>query len=77
MMSPVEIFEYKQQWRPRAYVVEVHSDLEHDHKQWCRENLESHRWHFSKLVDNYTNAFMFENENDAQLFRLKFSRNLM
>ena len=33
-MTPQEIFEYKQRWRP-GYVVDVHSDLDIQCKDWC------------------------------------------
>lgn len=76
-MTPIEIFEYKQSWKSDAHIVHMHSDFEFEHKQWCKENVESHRWNFCGLVDNYTNGYMFENKSDAEKFADTFSQGLM
>ena len=71
-MTPQEIFEYKNAWKPKGFQVDVHSDLDVQCKDWCRKNL--NRWELS--MDTYTNVyshtFYFEHDEYAYQFRMKF-----
>ena len=53
-MTPQEIFEYKNTWKPKGFQVDVHSDLDVQCKHWCRGNL--NRWEWS--MDTYTDVYM-------------------
>ena len=67
-MTPQEIFEYKHTWLKTGYMKPVDEWLEYTAKGWCREHLESHRWHFTKWVDVYDHGFWFELEEEYKAF---------
>ena len=62
-MTPQEIFEYKNAWKPKGFQVDVHSDLDVQCKDWCRKNL--NRWEWS--MDIYTYVY-----NMYVIFSCKF-----
>ena len=72
-MTPQEIFEYKNAWKP-GYQVDVHSDLDVQCKRWCRGNLNRWEWSMDTYTDVYSHSFYFENMNDAHAFRAKFEQ---
>ena len=72
MMTPQEIFEYKMRWAP-GYIVPVHSDKDWECKQWCRKNIERHKWSFDSFTDVYEHTFRFETKHDASMFRNEFT----
>jgi hypothetical protein len=72
-MTPQEIYEYKRKWMP-GHIVGLHSDLDWKGKDWCRKNLERHRWSFTGWTDVYEHTFHFENSQDAQNFEIKCKR---
>jgi hypothetical protein len=71
-MTPQEINEYKMRWRPDAWSVGLHSDLDWKGKDWCRKNLERWQWSFDKWTDVYEHTFRFEYQSDANAFREQF-----
>jgi len=73
-MTPQEIFEYKNQWKPNAYQVDVHSDLDVQCKHWCRANLNRWEWSMDTYTDVYSHSFYFENMNHAHAFKSKFEQ---
>mgnify|MGYP006932100253 FL=1 len=70
-MTPLEIFEYKNRWKP-GYVVTVHSDLEDRCIEYCKETLDITRWAMERFTDVYAHSFMFENKEDAKSFEQWF-----
>ena len=58
-MTPIEIFEYKNRWKP-GYTVRLHSDLVNEGKTWCRRNCERHQWSMSDYTNVYEHTFHFE-----------------
>ena len=72
-MTPQEIFEYKNKWKPDAFVVDVHSDLDVQCKDWCRKNLNRWEWSMDTYTYVYSHTFHFEHEDAANVFRTKFA----
>jgi len=70
-MKPLEIFEYKNRWKP-GYVVSVHSDKESVCVKYCKENFQQHIWAYERFTDVYSHSYMFEYQNDAYQFMSKF-----
>lgn len=73
-MSPQEIFEYKIRWRPKAYAVEVHSDLDVKCKDWCRKNCERWEWSMDTYTDVYAHTFYFEHDLHGKEFAKEFQK---
>ena len=71
-MTPQEIFEYKNKWKPDAFVVDVHSDLDVKCKDWCRKNLNRWEWSMDTFTGVYAHTFYFEHGPSAVAFREKF-----
>ena len=70
-MTPVEIAEYKQRWKP-GYTVGVHSDNVNEAKAWCRKYLDRHEWSMTEWTDVYEHTFHFEYLQDATMFKNTF-----
>lgn len=66
-MTPIEIFEYKQQWKP-GYSVRLHSDLRSRGKDFCKAQFLKQHWDISTFTDVYEDTFMFEHRIDADQF---------
>jgi hypothetical protein len=73
-MTPLEIFEYKNAWKPNGFQVDVHSDLHIECKDWCRKNLERWEWSMDTYTYVYSHSFYFEKEQAAREFERKFER---
>lgn len=71
-MTPIEIFEYKNRWKPNGHSVRIHSDYRSQAKFWCKYNFEPHQWVLNEYTDNYEDTFLFENPLNAKLFRKNF-----
>ena len=71
-MTPIEIFEYKNKWKP-GFSIRLHSDLVNEGKTWCRKNMERHQWSMTEWTNVYEHTFHFENENNAKQFKEKFN----
>ena len=71
-MTPQEIFEYKNAWKP-GHVVDVHSDLHIQCKDWCRKNLNRWEWSMDTYTYVYAHTFYFELEESANQFKQKFA----
>jgi len=71
-MTPQEIFEYKNRWKPNAYQVDVHSDLDVQCKDWCRKNLERWQWSMDTYTDVYSHSFFFEHDLHGKQFAQQF-----
>lgn len=72
-MTPQEIFEYKLQWKPKAYVVHVHSDIDIQCKSWCRKHLQRHEWSMDTYTDVYSHTFYFEHDIHGKEFAHEFT----
>lgn len=70
-MTPQETHDYKLKWLP-GKVVRLHSDLDWKGKDWCRKNLQRHKWSFTKWTANYEHTFHFEDETTAEEFASEF-----
>jgi hypothetical protein len=66
-LTPIEIFEYKQRWKP-GYIVRLHSDLRSRGKDWCKQQMHKHQWDLAQFTNVYEDTFYFENKLDAENF---------
>ena len=74
-MTPQEIFDYKLKWKMNEpYKVIVHSDKEHEGKDWCKEQVEPHKWDFVKWYNMYENIYLFEDKASADRFEQAMGR---
>jgi hypothetical protein len=73
-MTPQEIFEYKNTWKPQGFQVDIHSDLDVQCKDWCRKNLNRWEWSMDTYTDVYSHSFYFEEEQAADKFKRKFEK---
>lgn len=73
-MTPQEIFEYKNKWKPNGYRVPVHSDLDVQCKDWCRRNCERWEWSMTTWTNVYEHTFMFEHEDHYATFSKTFEK---
>ena len=71
ILTPQQIVSYKNQWLP-GYMVELHSDLESQGKEWCKRQCRKEEWHFKKYTNVYEDTFCFENIMAAQNFTMEF-----
>ena len=68
-MSPLEIFEYKNQWMNKnPFTVQYHSDSDWKAKQWCKANVERQSYKLLEYTDVYEHTACFENADDANSF---------
>jgi hypothetical protein len=72
-MTPAEIFEYKQRWKP-GYTVRLHSDLVNEGKTWCRRNCDRHEWSMSTYTNVYEHTFHFEKEVHGKQFETQWPK---
>lgn len=70
-MIPVEIFEYKQRWKP-GYSVRLHSDLRSQGKDFCKIQMFKQQWDIAEYTDVYEDTFYFEYKQDAESFLAKY-----
>jgi len=68
-MTPAEIFEYKQQWKP-GYTVRLHSDVVDRGKVYCRKRLKQHQWSVTTWTGQYEHTFHFECSGEALQFKI-------
>lgn len=73
-MSPQEITDYKLKWKPRAYTVAIHSDLDWQCKDWCRRNFQRWEWSMDTYTDIYEHTFLFEKEEHSVAFKEQWSK---
>ena len=66
-MTPIEIFEYKQRWKP-GDVDKLHSDLRSEAKNYCKIQMFKHQWDVSEYTNSYEDTWVFENRLDAASF---------
>ena len=73
-MTPLEIHDYKQKWRP-GYAVQVDMDSDFWGKIFCREHTERHKWSFRKhTLPDDSHTFYFEDEDFAQRFLFEYNK---
>ena len=72
-MTPQQIFDHKQQWKP-GHTVRVHSDLRSKCMQWCKTHVELHQWVMSKYTNVYEDTFGFEHPETLNKFVEQFSQ---
>jgi hypothetical protein len=72
-MTPIEIFEYKNRWKP-GYSVRLHSDLVIEGKNWCRRNCERHQWSMTDYTNVYEHTFHFELEDQGKEFETQWPK---
>ena len=72
-MTPQEIFEYKNAWKPNSFRVDVHSDLDVQCKAWCRKTLNRWEWSMDTYTYVYSHTFYFEKETNANNFKTEFA----
>jgi hypothetical protein len=70
-MTPQEIFDYKINWKP-GFMVDVHSDMDVQCKDWCRKNLNRWEWSMDTYTNIYSHTYFFEKEEYATQFKEKF-----
>lgn len=72
VMTPQEIFEYKQSWKLNAARVRIHSDLADRAKTWCKRNLPRSEWSMDTWTDVYEHTFYFHHNDPAREFNEEF-----
>jgi len=70
-LTPVEVFEYKQRWKP-GHTVKLHTDLRRDGKYYCRVQMMAPQWNITEYTDVYEDTFHFEYLTDAKMFAAHF-----
>lgn len=70
-MKPVEIFEYKQSWKP-GYTVRLHSDLRRNGKDYCKTQMMQQQWDITTYTNVYEDTFHFEYLQDAKMFKAQW-----
>jgi hypothetical protein len=70
--TPQEIFDYRLKWRP-GYQVIVHSDLRDHAKDWCKINVEKHKYIIKNWTHIYAFTYCFEQKEIAYQFEKEFS----
>jgi hypothetical protein len=73
-MTPIEIFEYKQKWKPSGYNVRLHSDLKSEGVDYCKVQMMAHQWFITEYTDVYEHTFSFENKLDANSFAAQWPK---
>jgi hypothetical protein len=68
-MTPAEIFEYKQRWKP-GYTIRLHSDIVDRGKTFCKKLCERHQWSVTTWTNVYEHTFHFEDESVAKKFEI-------
>lgn len=71
-MTPIQLFEYKQRWKHRAYSVRLHSDLEREGIEYCSVQMYKQQWGLIKHTNVYEHTFIFEHRQDALAFEKHF-----
>jgi hypothetical protein len=66
-MTPIEIFEYKQSWKP-GHSVRLHSDLRSQATDFCKLRMKKHQWDVKEYTNVYEDTWLFEHLSDAQSF---------
>ena len=66
-MTPQEIFEYKQRWKP-GFTVRLHSDVVDRGKTYCKRICEQHQWSVTIWTNVYEHTFHFEHQHHAVEF---------
>lgn len=72
-MTPQEIFEYKNNWKP-GFTVRLHSDVIDRGKTYCKRICERHEWSVTTWTDVYEHTFHFEHQNHADEFKNTMGR---
>jgi len=70
-MTPLEIFEYKNKWRPGLQVI-LCSDLRFEGVEFCKRTFKKHEWHHLEYTASYEDTYCFEKQHHATLFRGAF-----
>ena len=71
-MLPIEIFEYKNRWKP-GYTVRLHSDLRMSAKDYCSVQMFQHQWDVAEYSYVYEDTYMFEHKLDADSFAAQWN----
>lgn len=67
-MTPQQIWDYKMKWLP-GHAVSIHSDLsDHIARHIVTQQLPPHKWHYKKWTNVYEHSYLFESEQDANIF---------
>lgn len=72
-MTPIEIFEYKNKWKP-GYTVRLHSDLRREGKDYCKVQMFKHQWDIAEFTNVYEDTYLFEYKQDADSFAAKWDK---
>jgi hypothetical protein len=72
-MTPVEIHEYKNRWKP-GYTVRLHSDLRSKAKEFCKVQMHKQQWDIATYTNVYEDTFQFEYRQDALRFSNYFDQ---
>ena len=72
-MTPIEIFEYKQNWKKDGYAVPFHSDWDLYVREWLKD-LPKTAWIWQEYTDVYEHTCLFEMKNDAEALQMDWKR---
>ena len=73
-MTPIEIFEYKQKWKPKAWYCHIHSDLRSQCKEFCKKNYNKWEWDMDEHTEVYADSYYFEDQDNLMMFVQKFNK---
>jgi hypothetical protein len=71
-MKPLEIVDYKTNWKSQGFEVKIHTDKQYDAIRWCKEFCEKEEWNINTFTDVYEDTFQFEKAIHAQAFNREF-----
>lgn len=69
IMTPQEIFEYKQQWKSKGIPVTYHSDYQLRASNWLKKNIQHHQYIKQIYTDVYQHTALFQDQQDADKFK--------
>lgn len=68
-MTNDQISDYKKDWIPNGYTVELDECMDVRGKDWCRHNLERWAWSMDAFTTAKSHTFLFEYSQNAEDFK--------
>lgn len=75
-LTPNQIFDHKNKWKPRGYEARLHSDYRRQAIHYCKTNMQQHQWSVDKFSGVYEDTFHFEWKPDMKAFERYFQNNV-
>lgn len=65
VLTPQQVAVYKQNWKPDAFSVLLHTDMGERARGWCNRKLNPMYWHMAQYTKLHQHTFSFEQEKHA------------